>query len=470
MQHALIVGEGHQTLAFMALAACSPEEFGHALLDAGWKPVSSENEYLRDAGSHAVLAASKKRSLAEIAELVEPWCLLDEAVGRGGSREDLEIAAQAIERALAWEGVSNFPAAARISVESVGKRHSISVNPSAQAMDEDDLFRFGDPDVRWERHQAARETGEAYLRDAKSAGAVMATRVVSLDAARMLIDRCPEVVSRWLDGLDEVTQALVSRINLAGGLFVALCEALLASNPPCGVQLWHVLKQHLRISFVGVGELDELLLLTFRVPDSNAVLQLREHLYSLPQNANDESYLEFVLAAVSQGGLSWLLSAIAADETAKEPFRRKRAISLQGFLPTDEMFKPEWRQGEYVGTWGAARVRAQETRNRAYQARYWWKSFLKAKDTISAFCSWHIFLTCADKMAWVWIDSDIEAYREDDELWRLKMLHMRLNASALKSAINEKSGKGSYLLDRHLIGWDSPEKWLAVDLQATLGY
>ena len=470
VQHALSEGEGHQTLAFMALTLCNPEQFGQALLDAAWKPLPLENERLQEFGSKAVLAASTRRPLAEVSDLIAPWCLLDEAVRRGGSPEDLEVAIQAIDRALLWDGLSTFPTAARISVEAVGARNSISVEPSPQDSDEEDGFKSLDPDVWWARHQAARETGEAYLRNARSAGAVMATRVVNLEAARMLVDRCPAVVSRWLEGLGEPTPAIISRLNLAGGLFLALCEALLETDTVRGAQLWHVLKRHLRIRFVGVGELDELLLMLFRVPESAAVLELKEQLYSLPQNASDDSYLDFVLAAVSLGEASWLESTIAADEAATEPFRRKRAITLRGFLPTEPSYQPKWHEGECVGTWDALRMRAQEMRNRASQARCWWKGFLTARDPLSAFCSWQIFLACADKMAWVWMDSDVESYREDNELWRLKMLHMRFNASALKSAINEKSRKGLISLGGKLVGVDGPDSWFAPDALNGLGY
>lgn len=470
VQHALSNGEGHQTLAFMALTVCNGEQFGGALLNAGWKAHSTANEYQQDFGSKAIFAALKGRGLAEVSDLVAPWCLLDEAVKRGGRPEDLELASNVIDRALKWDGLTTFPSVACISVKSAGTRNFISVEPNPKALDEDDAFNSFDPDVRWARHQAARETGETYLRNAKSAGAVMATRVVRLEAAQILVNRSPAVVSRWLEGLCEPTPAFISRLNQAGGLFLSLCEALLETDAIRGAQLWHVLRQHLRISFVGIGGLDELLLMLFRVPECAAVLELREYLYSLPQNANDESYQDLALAAVSQGGAHWLEAAIATDDEATDPFRRKRAIVLRGFLPTEQSFRPTWREGECVGTWDALRMSAQETRNRAFLARYWWKGFLTAPDKLSAFCSWHIFLACADKMAWVWMDSDIEAQREDSELWRLKMLHLRFNESALESAINEKSTKGGNSLNKHLVGWDSPGSWFTPDALTGLGY
>jgi hypothetical protein len=268
----------------------------------------------------------------------------------------------------------------------------------------------------------------------------------------------------------EPTQSLINRVNLAGGLFLAVCEVLLETEPVRGGQLWRVLRQHLRIKFLGVGDLNELLLMLFRVPQSSAVLELRSLVYSLAENTSDESYLDLALAAISQGATTWLESAITADEAATEHFRRKRAITLRGFLPTEKDYVPKWREGQTVGNWDELRVRANETRNRASHARYWWKEFLTAPDALAAFCSWQIFLTCADKMAWVWINFDIKRYAEDSELWRIKMLHMGFNESSLKSAIKEKTSKGTNSPDRHLVGADSPEGWFAIDALRALGY
>lgn len=470
VQHALSEGEGSQTLAFMALTVCNGEQFGEALLNAGWTAHSTANEHQQDFGSKAIFAALKGRELAAVSDLVAPWCLLEEVVKRGGRAEDLDLAANAIDMTLRWEGLATFPSVACISVKSADTRNFISVEPNSQALDEDEAFNSFDPDVRWARYQAVRETGETYLRNAKSSGALMATRIVRLEAARMLVNCCPAAVSRWLEGLSEPTQALITRLNLAGGLFIALCEALLETDAMRGAQLWHVLRQHLRIRFVGIGGLDELRLMLFRVPESAAALEIREHLYSLPQNTNDESYQDLALAALSQGAGRWLEAAIAADDAATEPFRRKRAIVLRGFLPTEPSFWPTWREGECVGTWDALRTSAQETRNRASIARVWWRRFLTAPDKLSAFCSWQVFLACADKMAWIWMESDIEAHKEDTELWRLKMLHLRFNESALESAIDEKSSKGGNTLNKHLVGWDSPGSWFTPEVLAGLGY
>lgn len=470
LKHALGDNEEQRTLAFMALSVCSPERFGEELLRAGWRALPSAHEYLQDAGSQAIFAALKDADLIELAGLVAPWCLLDEAVSRGRSAPDATVAAQAISTTLLWNGISRFPTEARISVESAGARSLVSVEASQQAFNDDEGLMSLDPEMRTSRHQSARETGETFLRNAKSAGAVMATRVVSVEAARMLVEHCPSTVSTWLEGIEGATHAFVSRLNAAGGLFLALCEALLETHPSRGVQLWAELRKHLRIRFVGIAKLDELLLMVFRVPESPPVLDLRAQLYGLSQNLNDESYLDLAVAAVSQNCVNWLESAIAADAASGIPFREKRAITIRGFLPPEQTFRPQWREGQLVGTWDAQRIRAQGSKNRACFARYWWNAFLAARDTLGAFCAWHVFLSCADKMAWTWINSDLKNYQADDELWRLKMLHWRLNTSALNSAMHDKVSTGAEALSKNLVGWDSPSGWFEPNEIGGLGY
>ncbi|MDR7307939.1 ATP-binding protein [Rhodoferax saidenbachensis] len=470
IQHSLTPGGEHQTLAFMALSACRCRDFGKFLVSKGWKASQPDHEFLQEAGSKAVLSASSESSLTEIADLVPAWFLLDTAVARGGLLEDLEVAAQAIEKTLRSDVFSAIPTVAQISVDSIGERNFISIEPSSEVTDADDFFFSLDADARYARLETARESGESYIRNVKSAGATMATRVVSNAAAKMLVTSCPTSVSRWLDGLEGTTKELLLRINLAGGLYLALCESLLESDPPRGAQLWQVLRRHLAISFVGVGQLNELLLMLFRAPESNSVLELRQQVYCISENANDKSYFDLVLAAISQGAIAWLEAAIVRDEQAIEPFRRRRAITLRGFLPPSSTFQPKWREGLADSSWEDLRIRAQEMQIRAHHARHWWNQFLSAPNILSALCAWQVFLVCVDQMAFVWMDSDSKRHEVDSELWRLKMLHLRFNTSALTTAIKENSNKGIDKLEKNLVGWDSPENWFAMEMLAAQAY
>lgn len=466
LEHALSHqgNQGTQGLAFMALAACEPLRFGKHLGEVGWSVNLSANDVLQEEGSRVLLIANGGEDLASIASAVAPWCLLEEAVARGGSEADMALAAAAIDKSLQWDGISGFPVVATISVDTLGRRNFIHVDESAEASEPEDFQQAFNPEARWEKSQAARNAGNNFLQQAKSAGALMATRVISLRAAEALLERCPGPVSSWLVGIDSnaalgALQELVNKINLAGGLFIALCEVLLQREPERGASLWHLLRAHLRIRFTGVGDLDQLLLMLFRAPENAAVKRLREHVYKLGQNPTDESLLHLALAATSQGASQWLRRAVDEDARSMEPFRQMRAITLDGFMLPPDGYAVSWPEGKAVGTWDGLRRRAQTARNAAVHARYWFRAFLAAPDTLTAFCSWHVFLSCADAMAWAWIQAEIQAHRDDSELWRLKMLHMAFNESELKSAIQKKARKGTNALSDRLVGQEKPAAW-----------
>jgi hypothetical protein len=54
---------------------------------------------------------------------------------------------------------------------------------------------------------------------------------------------------------------------------------------------------------------------------------------------------------------------------------------------------------------------------------------------------------------------DIEAHRQNDELWRLKMLHMEANSSSIESAMKKQETKAGANFERNLLGWDAPRTW-----------
>ena len=208
----------------------------------------------------------------------------------------------------------------------------------------------------------------------------------------------------------------------------------------------------------------------FRAPLNETVRALRNTAYRLAANEDDASYLDLTLAALSQGAEDWLLAEVGKDESAPEPFRRRRAILLRGFIPPDDTHVDRWEEGECLSSWDGLRRRAARMTNRSNHARYWWNSFLAAGDEVTAFSAWHVFLSCVDKTAWVWIDSDIKKHEEATELMRLKLLHYRYNESALKKAMKESLKKPTSSLDGHLVNWEPPTNWFSQETLAKLGY
>lgn len=71
-----------------------------------------------------------------------------------------------------------------------------------------------------------------------------------------------------------------------------------------------------------------------------------------------------------------------------------------------------------------------------------------------------MFLTCVDRMAWVWMGPDADELLQDCELSRLKTFNVALNESALNRAIEARNGSTSDNLSKHLIEMETPLHWL----------
>jgi hypothetical protein len=127
--------------------------------------------------------------------------------------------------------------------------------------------------------------------------------------------------------MEQRTKAFRRRANLAGGLFLSICEALLDSDPERGVRLWHALCRVLLIKLMGVGGINEWVHMPFRAPDNTVVQRLRGELYRLAYNPTDKDYLDLVICVLWGRREQWLLDRISDDKRSNEDWRRKRANS-----------------------------------------------------------------------------------------------------------------------------------------------
>jgi hypothetical protein len=75
-----------------------------------------------------------------------------------------------------------------------------------------------------------------------------------------------------------------------------------------------------------------------------------------------------------------------------------------------------------------------------------------------------VFLTCADRRAWVWIAKDRQNDTHTIPSRQLKILHVILNLSTLELAMGQFEKEGVARMDSHLMGWTPPAIWL--DLQS----
>ena len=74
-------------------------------------------------------------------------------------------------------------------------------------------------------------------------------------------------------------------------------------------------------------------------------------------------------------------------------------------------------------------------------ARHWWRHFLAAQGAVEAYAAWILFLRSADRRAWTWMREDIGAQNHSDNLMNVKLMHVQLNRSELKRAMEKHPDK-----------------------------
>ena len=455
-----------RNLAFIGLHLGSALAFGNFLRSINWRVDPSQTTFEQDHGSRALLVASTTTPLSQLRFIVAPWCLLSEAVRRGCLAEDAKVAAEAVSGAMQVVSLDVDLRDVDISIDLARRPGQLSFDPPEHVpTTPEEMF---DEDAADDRRARAYASGDRYLTRAHDAGAVLAAKVISVAEARMLIEHCSAEVEIWLAGHEQNTAEFRKRLNLAGGLYLALCEALLDVDWQRGVALWHAIDKCLSITFNGPAGINDLVRMPFRVRVNPGVQQLRSYLYSLARSRTDRAYLDLVICAAGQGSLAWIREKAVEDEASGIGWRQKRAILVNGFMTPSNT--PTWPEGPTIGSWGAIRRSANTWANNESFARHWWRRFLDAENATQAFAAWNVFLLCADRRAWIWMSADAASLGRDDELGRAKQAHVEVNHNQLERALGNKETEGTNRIDKRLLGWGDPSEWFDPEQLASLGY
>jgi hypothetical protein len=247
-------------------------------------------------------------------------------------------------------------------------------------------------------------------------------------------------------------------MHSAGGVMLCLAEVLFTHAPDKGLKLWRGLLGSSVLQFGGPTKISELVHIVMRAPDSPAVLAAREELASLAHCNTDKDILELVVAAQLHGRQEWLKKLIAGDEASVHLWRRKRAVVLRGFFDCPPVDQLRWPEGQPIGSTRALERKMLSWTNRGSLAKYWWDRFMTATDAAHAFAAWHVFLSCADRRAWMWRKG---AVRPTTEVGRLGALHLRANENHFVNRLDKE--ESSSKLAEHFLGLDRPSKWLMLD-------
>lgn len=441
-------------VAFRALWFSDDVKFGRTLLEWGWAcDFSSDDEWTTHYGSMALIAASLTLPFEQVVSRISPSLVLWAVHQRGAVPQEVAVAASVIGRVLGAPAIEPVDLGAEVTVQRRGSvapqvmsirtresdQETVEGGPAAQ------LSAMLDSEAQAARHHRVVEVTLERIRQARRNGAELFLASLEIEDIALALDQAPDEVEHWLDGLETQDSDLDRRLGLAGGVYLTLCEALLAHQPEKGVRLWRRLRALDQIRYQGAIGLEDLLRAPFDAPSSSAVDQLRRELFDPPTARTDAQLFAVVQAALLAGRENWLLARIAEDQASPLVWRRRRAQAVSAWTPGARN-PTAWPEGESQCTadW-LDRWADQQARSDAF-ARHWFAAYQSATTPGEAIAAWRLFRKAADNRALVWIDQQTPP-RSDNALDRAKTLHDAVNSHDLVQALGKRAEK---LKERYL--------------------
>ena len=155
----------------------------------------------------------------------------------------------------------------------------------------------------------------------------------------------------------------------------------------------------------------------------------------------DRDLFDIVIAASHNGKTEWINALIRKDQASPLIWRQRRAITLAGFTPNNQLpVTDAWPEGEMKTVYSSLHWKSARQRWIEACAQHWWKTFLDAPDPAQAYAAWVLFLHSADRR----IDTCKCIFRDkilqkiQNSFTDLKMIHVELNQSNIKRALNKK--------------------------------
>lgn len=452
-----------RAVAFVALASCSPELTGRKLMSLNWQP-DAIDPWAAHYGSTAIAAATKHLDFGDVISLIAPWRWLDAALMRGGKPTELEFATKQLLSVLDMP-VKTLPSAEGVLSVRVPKPSELArvlvTEPATSSNDIGDYLRQStrDPKDVQKRMDKLAKDAAATIEKIRSSGNSLYLHTFTYATLDAVYRASPAAWEELLSGAEAQSTMFLRRVHSAEGLYLCLCEVLLAHAPAKGLRLWRALDNSMKVPFNGPAKIPELVHIAMRAPDSVEVDAVRADLTDLIRCNTDQDLFELVIACQIHGRDKWLNRFIDADVASDQPWKHRRAAVLKAFHQLPAMDKLHWPEGRTVGSLRALEHNLLKWSNRGALAKHWWEHFVGATDADTAFAAWQVFLCSADRRAWVWRSRRAEPKTELD---RLRELHLRSNKDLFARALKKPEEKTAKFAD-HLFGLDAPSKWLMLD-------
>ena len=397
-------------LAFMVLATADPRRLGTHLEQTGWCFSTTADTFAAHAASGALLEATLGQPFEQIASRLAPWRLLEAVRVRGEDASEARIAVEQLDAILTGGPREAPDLGAEVTVERAAASthppwYSVRPAPPEDPHSTEALRHALDEKAQRDAQARARETVQGRIEQVRKEGGSLFLEFVTYEDAQVILRHAPEVLDRWIAGHGTLSADFVRRVRLAEGLYLALCEALLLSDPARGVALWSALGHALRTRVLGAAGLPEWMHLIFRAPESPPVLAARHDFLNLEHAHTDTRLYELALVAQINGCGAWLESVIAQDLASDAPWQQQRASTMRGFLIDNSLpVAQAWPDG--MATSWAQEVRRGAARLQYFEAcaHHWWQEYWRREDRESAYAAWVLFCACADRRAMCWMD------------------------------------------------------------------
>ena len=454
VENCAIQEENLRKFAFNILTHSNPKRFGRALEDNNWSWDPGEDLWVNHHGTLALTEATLSSSFDKLITRLAPWLLLKVACLRGSNPSEIRLAAKELGQILIANDIKKLDPGSIISVNRFKREFlpgSFSITPRPASSEIENFRQIFDSELQTKKWNEAIRAAESLMPKAHSSGAILYLKDFDYRDFEPVLSHTSDLVEKWLADLPNPTVEFKRRILLAEGAFLALCEALLIHNPERGVKLWRILRTTLETRYYGTADVEDLLHMVFRVPDSPDVIALRRELIELKNCHTDRDLFDIVIAASYNGKTEWIDALICEDQASPLIWRQRRAITLAGFTPNNQLpVAGAWPEGEMKTVHSSLRWKSARQRWIEACAQHWWKAFLDASDPAQAYAAWVLFLHSADRR----IDTckcifrDKNTAKNSNSFTDLKMIHVELNRSNIKRALNKKEKE----LEKNFLG------------------
>lgn len=464
-------GDGDKVGAVWPLMSRSAtKQFAQKLIDADWFWSSDDRFWSSYHGSKALALAEPTGSFESIASRISPAFLLRFLSKRSGNRQDTELVANILTKAvLQIEVAPQVPVAELIIDQELKERghYDYSVGQSREEIENADDFRyaleaFSNSEERARKHSAAVSEAIEQVNEARKRGARLHLIQIRADDFDLIFKHCPDAVDIWLDGLEKKSEELVRRIRLAEGFYIALCRKLLDCDAQRGALLWRLLREKLFTRFQGVGGVSELIHMVFQAKNSPEVRQLKDLLYTIDEAQTDADLVDLVVAVRVSQQEGWLSEKVAADKASFCPAHRLRAAFLEPLIRRPNIgSQSDWPTGvPHAGPEAVGRASWSDAQHEAY-AHHWVRRYAEATKPEDAHAAWKLVETSSDPRIKVWLKSVYNDFavnpREPFDMQKRSFAHARrreLDKAMSKHAKPWQDKFGGRRISKPMLPWN----------------